>query len=195
VVGVKLVLWLALITLMTGCGGSRKRDPAGSAIGPAASQRRGCDDSVYGQLATGWRKEPSTLSVGPAAFPYIRQNRALPGRLLAPIGHSGRYRAGKDLLVLAKSARVTLAIPSFERRHVALLYGGEQRDRGAYALSDGATSIELDACPDRPTQFNGGFIVAGARCVAIDVSSRGSARATRGWIPFGTRNRPCPRSS
>lgn len=105
--------------------------------------------------------------------------RAVPGR-------PGRYYPQKTLLLARAGSAATLSVPRAERRHIALTYRPSDWKipyaRG-YRLADGEASVTFRACrasepsfvPGRNgpvgrwTEFNGGFIVAGARCVTLHV--------------------------
>jgi hypothetical protein len=126
-----------------------------------------------------------------------------------------RYPGEKLLLLVAAGERVTLAAPTDQRRRVSLLYGSEggavfppRRGRPGFAVSDGAAAVTLAACRRRRslreareecgprpfracrwrnTQFNGGLIVAGARCVELEVWVDGRPEPLRAQLPFGRR--------
>jgi hypothetical protein len=122
------------------------------------------------------------------SFVYARGNRQPPPS--AYRGRAGRYPGQKVLIVLRRGSTATISVPRPERARVALLYASDQEAAPRYALADGEVSVTLTACGDSDTQFNGGMIVAGPRCVELDV--RAAPRTRRVWIPFGTGHRPCP---
>jgi hypothetical protein len=70
-------------------------------------------------------------------------------------------------------------VPPAERRHLALLYDpADWKENNQYRLGDGDTAVTFQSCPPEQTplgadgtQFNGGFLVAGARCATLEVST------------------------
>lgn len=194
----------ALAGLLTaGCGGKSLGKPrSATATGGNAAQIRvssqppvrGCDASVTGPLGPGWRSSPLTVHVGAVAFPSIRSYRSAPRNdfQTARSGPPRQYQGQKALLVVGGGATVTLTIPPSERSKVSLLYSAGTPAQLRYSISQGTTSVRFKACPDHSTQFNGGFIVAGPRCVAIKVREDARPGTAHGWIPFGTQRQPCP---
>jgi hypothetical protein len=102
---------------------------------------------------------------------------------------------------------VTLAIAPSDRAHAAFLFG---RHRGhqigpyySYRVSSGTARVRLIACSrDEPrfsapgpvgplTSFPGAFLVAGARCVTVEVHERGRPVRSR-QLRFGVKTCPAP---
>jgi hypothetical protein len=118
--------------------------------------------------------------------------RAVPGR-------PRRYYPQKLLVVVRAGVTVTASVPASERRF-ALLYGRSHWNipysRG-YRLADGERRVTFHACAPSTrslvpgkrrrvgkwTEFNGGVLVAGARCVTVDVGTR--HRAWKARLSFG----------
>ena len=100
----------------------------------------------------------------------------------------GRYPAQKLLVVVDRGAIATVVVALKDRARVGLLYQPAVADP-PYRITQGTSAVEFEACHSS-TQFNGGFIVAGPRCVQLDVHHNG--KLTRAWIPFGTGRQPCP---
>jgi hypothetical protein len=114
-------------------------------------------------------------------------------------GRSERYYPQKLLVVVRAGTTVTASVPPSERSF-ALLYGrahwGIPYSRG-YRLADAERRVTFHACPaDTPsfvpgkrrpvgkwTEFNGSVVVAGARCVTLDVHTR--RRAWKARLSFG----------
>jgi hypothetical protein len=141
----------------------------------------------------------SIIRAGPLlliARDYATQQRST----FRPVpGRAGRYYPQKLLVVVRASATVTAVVPETERRF-ALLYGhsdwGIPYSRG-YRLADAERRVTFHACPARTpsfvpgkhrrvgkwTEFNGSAVVAGARCVTLDVSTRRHAWKAR--LSFG----------
>jgi hypothetical protein len=188
---------VAAITLALASGCSSGGDdeskvptrPAGAAVfgGPA----RGCADRVEGELRRGWRRE-GTVAAGPIAWPYVRATYAEQPRSLFA-ARRGRYRGQKALAVVDAAAAVNVKVGA--RSPASVLYDPALfNDSNLYRLGDGAKSFTFRACSDEETQFNGGFVVARAQCLLIDVSWRAPSglRSGRAFLPFGTGVEPCP---
>ena len=155
---------------------------------------RSCETAVYGQLAHGWRASPETVRAGDISFLYGRSYRNAPARQFrgSGPGASVRYPGQKLLVVVDRGATVTVEIGLKDRGRASLQYQPASPDP-PYRISQGTTAVEFEGCPHASTQFNGGFIVAGARCVQLDVRHHGTL--SRAWIPFGTGRQACPRRS
>jgi hypothetical protein len=150
---------------------------------------RTCQDSVYGDLGDGWR--PRSVVVGPLALVALRDAATQPAVDFRPRG--GRYQGLKVLVVVEAGATVTLVVPPAERRHLALLYDpAAWREDNRYRIADGDTAATFRSCPpgqapvgDGDTQFNGGFLVAGPRCVTLEVSTPAWKAPRRVTVSFG----------
>ena len=118
--------------------------------------------------------------------------------MIAPIpGRSGRYQGLKLLVLVRPGAVATVIVPESERRDVALLYNpAEWNDRNAYRIKDGESAVTFEACEkgetigtggplNEMTQFNGSFLVAGVRCVPLEVLVPEESRAIRVTLSFG----------
>jgi hypothetical protein len=145
---------------------------------------------VYGDLGKDWRA--TALVAGPIAF--LGFGRTGPTTFAASPDADGRYQAIKALAVVDEGAEVVVSIADRDRAHSALLYDPASfRDDGRYALADGEPAVDFRSCPkggqpvgpDGPTQFNGGFIVDGPRCITVEVSNVHTGRQTVSKIAFG----------
>jgi hypothetical protein len=159
---------------------------------------RTCETSVFGTLdSRGWRAH--SVFAGPLTFYYADQFTAQPDSVFAPLAGQDGYYAGQKLLVLVRrGAVVTVVIPESIRREAALLYDpAAWNDRNAYRIEDGESAVTFKACKkgetapaggplNAMTQFNGGFVVAGARCVPLEVHVRGDERSISAALPFGS---------
>jgi hypothetical protein len=192
--------WLALLALVVflslasaGCSlgeGETTATSAPSATTTATvpTQRafaRTCEASVYGTLDDPtWRKH--SVIAGPLVFYSADQYAEQPASLFAPIVGNDGYYAGQKLLVLIRRGAVaTVVVPESERRFTRLLYNpADWNDRNAYTVRDGETTVRFEGCPKGETatvggplnvmtQFNGSFVVAGVRCVPLEVLVRG----------------------
>jgi hypothetical protein len=84
-----------------------------------------------------------------------------------------------------------------ELRYAALLYNpAVWNDRNAYKVEEGEVAVTFKACKkgergpvggplNAMSQFNGGFVVAGVRCVPLDVRVQGREGAIPVRLPFG----------
>jgi hypothetical protein len=100
------------------------------------------------------------------------------------------------LILVRRNAAATVVVPERERRYVALLYNpAAWNERNSYRIEDGENAVTFRACekaqtpsgagrPNAQTQFNGSFVVAGARCVALKISVQGK-RPIRATLSFG----------
>ncbi len=157
---------------------------------------RACESSVYGKLQTRARRRHSIVA-GPVIFYFARSYASAPTSSFDPAGgRRGRYWAQKLLVVVRAGAVARVVVPRAEQRHAALLYdpAAWTNEEGAYRISDGQTAVAFEACAENrasplggpvgaPTQFNGGFVVAGARCLPLLVSTE--QRTIRTTLSFG----------
>jgi hypothetical protein len=157
----------------------------------AAPIVRPCSTRVESGLFT--RRIPpfykrTSIRAGPLVL-IAREYARRPPEDFEPVrARPGRYYLQKIVVLVRAGSVVTLRVPRAERRHVALVYRRSDWDipysRG-YRLSDGERAVTFRACrADEPsfvpgkrgrvgrwTEFNGGFVVAGARCVTLHVRS------------------------
>ncbi len=146
---------------------------------------RECGTSVYGDLGRGWRDR--ALVAGHVAFVGMRQGYA-------------RYRPEgpgvwpvKVLVVADPNAAPTVTIAARSRLYAALGYNGIRREGMGVPLREGTTSVRFESCRadrtrepwNRGTQFAGYFLVAGRRCVHVEVATQGKVlrRALRFGVP------------
>jgi hypothetical protein len=185
----------------TSAGGSRTGTTAATVTSSGAPEKeafvRTCETRVYGTLdPRGWRQH--SIIAGPLAFWYVDQYARQPASLFAPVrGSSDRYPGLKLLVLVRPGAVATVIVPASERRDVALLYDpAAWNDRNEYQIQDGDSAVTFEACKkgetlgtggplNEMTQFNGGFLVAGVRCLPLDVLVRGPQKATRVTLSFG----------
>jgi hypothetical protein len=174
--------------------------PAATTTATAAPQRafvRTCEMSVYGTLdAPAWEKH--SIIAGPLVFYYANQYAEQPASIFAPIPAQNGHYAGQKLLVLVRRGAVaTVIVTESQRPNAALLYDpADFNDSNAYRIEDGESAVTFKACKkgeaspvggplNAMTQFNGGFIVAGARCVLLEVLVRGEQRTIPVTLSFG----------
>jgi len=150
-------------------------------IGPHSFVRT-CESSVYGELSR-WSVETNGVRAGPL---YLI---GLPGYAHAKASSfrrpDGRLNGIKVLAVARREA--TLSVAPADRRHASLIYDPNRFN--VHRVDRGDYRVRFEVChppPDRyGTQFNGGFLVDGVRCVALDVAWDGGARHRRFLASFG----------
>ncbi len=146
---------------------------------------RACATSQFGDLGSGWR-ERATVA-GHIAFLGGSDRMAI--KRLGP----GRAMPLKVLVVADPNAAPTVTIAPRSRVYAALGYNGIRHNGTGVPLAEGTESVRFEACRpfrsrepwNRGSQFAGYFLVAGARCVHIDVATQG--RVIRRKLSFGVR--------
>jgi hypothetical protein len=135
---------------------------------------RDCTSSVYGDLGSNWIG--SSVVAGPLAFVRARaySTSTYP---FAGVG-GGRYRGTKLLAAVRTGWVARVVVPAGQRRKVALQYAPADFNK-AVVPAESEHDVTFRACPPgRPflgpksarwTQFNGAIVVAGRRCVTLDV--------------------------
>lgn len=132
---------------------------------------------------------PPSVSLGPLVFAGLAEPVPVgtaPGETLVPDAE-GRYRALKYPTSLDASVEgpVWLVVPESQRTRIGLAYDPETMGRPTVPeRADGV--VRFEGCPGLVTQWNGGFVVAGATCATLEVrvGSR-SAEPTNVTVPFG----------
>jgi hypothetical protein len=200
-----LALVLLLSLASAGCSlgeGETKATSAASATTTTTAQTqralvRTCEMSVYGTLdAPAWEKH--SIIAGPLVFYYADQYAEQPASIFAPVpAQNGHYAGQKLLLLVRRGAVATVIVPESQRRYAALLYNpADFNDSNEYRIEDGESAVTFKACKkgeaspvggplNAMTQFNGGFIVAGARCLLLEVLVRGEQRTIPVTLSFG----------
>jgi hypothetical protein len=162
---------------------------------PRPAVVRTCESSVYGRLDPSWRQH--SIIAGPVSFYYADENERRSASEFAPVPGSGdRYGGQKMEILVRPDAVATVVVPEAERRSVALLYDpADWNDLNAYRIDQGESAVMFRACkegqgspsggpPNAMTQFNGAFVVAGARCVPVDIFVRGRRQSIRVTLSF-----------
>jgi hypothetical protein len=151
---------------------------------------RECNSAVYGDVGKNWRR--SAIGAGPVAFVQAKAFAQWPRPSLAPVaGTTDRYEAQKVLAIVSSGTTVTVTVPAAARRNFALLYDPSRFNRKSYRVADGEWQVTFHGCRWQDTGgltpgFNGGFIVAGRRCVSLNVSVKDKP-AKRLVLPLGVR--------
>ena len=158
------------------------------ACAPSGTFVRDCRSAVYGDVGESWRR--NAIGVGPLAFVQAKAFAGWSRSSLAPLrGTTDRYEAQKVLVIVTSGATVTLSVPAAERQSFALLYDPSQFGKRSYRVSSGEWKVTFHACRWQQAGgfvpgFNGGFIVAGPRCVVLNVFVQGKPRS-RLVLPLG----------
>jgi hypothetical protein len=102
-------------------------------------------------------------------------------------GRENRYEPDKVLALVRSGAVVTLEVPD-DQRDLSLLYDPERWGGRSFRVADGDRAVTFHSCrgSDYPTQFNGGFVVAGPRCAKLNVVASGREPTTL-ILSFGVR--------
>jgi hypothetical protein len=174
--------------------GDSRREPVEPFVRDCASRVEG------GRLRPDLARD---VRVGPVIFYGLREAAAAPMRDFAAPPRLGR--AWKTVTEVRAATRVTVTISPPDRRAAVLLYGNFDRmnRQGMWKLTDGAAAVRFEACPpDQPrfsgrgpvgrrTQFNGGFLTNGARCIVVEARVLGEEGSFRRDVSFGTRGAGC----
>ena len=125
--------------------------------------------------------------VGPIGFLYPGGYADSRPRLFSR--NAEGYSAQKVLVVVEPGAVVTVAIAPTATGASSLLYDPSRfNDTNRYEVSDGESAVTFQACGKggtHVTQFNGGFIVAGPRCVPLEISTANDGTPRRRVLSFG----------
>jgi len=169
---------------------------------PAASQAeepvvRDCKGPRnLGDLGRDWRRQ--AVVAGPLAF--VRMRDGYSRRL--PSASPSAALPLKVLVVVEPKAVVTVTLSARSRRFAALGYAASFRQGGRRVpLSAGSISARFEACAhanastsripnagkpwNRGTQFGGYFLVAGSRCVDVEMRPEGRTTVLRRTLRFG----------
>ena len=142
---------------------------------------RTCATSQFGDLGEGWQER--AVVTGHIAF------LGVPDRGWRPPG-PGAWPV-KVLVVVDANAAPTVTVAERSRAHAALGYNNVRHNGTGVTLDRGTRSVRFEACSpssgrepwNQGTQFGGYFLVAGRRCVYIEVASEG--RIIRRALRFG----------
>jgi hypothetical protein len=102
----------------------------------------------------------------------------------------GRLTIHKFVLQVPRGAGlIAVSVAPRDRDVIGLSYDAQQLAAGALPIRDAAHTVVVEMCADGDAQYNGGFVVDGARCVHIRVEDLTSNAVEPRSIPFGTT--PC----
>lgn len=102
----------------------------------------------------------------------------------------GTFKAVPIIVLLRNNTTVWVKPEGGQGQHFRFLPGF--RNDGRYALRDGKAEATFTACSRRATMYGNGFteyyigiIVAGPRCITLDVRTPGAAQPARTTLRFG----------
>lgn len=122
--------------------------------------------------------------------PSTRQRERALARRTLKSARAGSYGVSTIRIRVSVGRQATVTVPPEHRASVALIYTARARNRenpgapGGYRVDDGEDAVTLRACPDADTEFLGGVVVAGARCVPLQISAPGRPPQQR-LLSFG----------
>jgi hypothetical protein len=175
----------------------------------------GADCARFGQAAFPERLRRSTnLAAGPLTFASLGDYAAEPASTFEPVGpawlrqpwvrrhadaslrtavREGSLYVALKVIVLIEGWRdVTVAIPASHTSHAGLLWGPQPdltptEDRlGVRELSDGNPIVRFQGCRDQVMEYvGGGFVVAGPRCLPLDIHVEETTTPLRLTASFG----------
>jgi hypothetical protein len=181
--------WIAVaFVVATTCTGSSPRESVLDGDRDPSpiddSYIRTCDEAVFGDLGQHWRR--GEITVGPVVFVGLAGWANASETSFLPLDDEVNYEGAKVLVVVKSGAVATVAIPPSESPFVSLHYDPAKfKMFNRYLVSEGDSAVTFQACPDRWTQFNGRFIVAGARCSPIEITGSPNEEPERMVVSFG----------
>jgi hypothetical protein len=119
----------------------------------------------------------------------------VPRRLRYRLRDGSLYAADEMVFVVRGDHAVTVEVPESERDRASLLFDNIRfRWKGADAyvverfglaeVSDGRPAVRVEPCRSGSTLFGRGFVIAGARCLPLDVWVDGETKPMRALISF-----------
>jgi hypothetical protein len=163
--------------------------PTGSVVAGPLTLARVADNAA--QPASAFVASRAQLRAVVDGAGSTARERRLARRTLART-RAGSYAVAEGVVRVAAGGEVTLSVAPQQRAVVSLVYSRRARNQerpgapGAYRVADGDATVTFRACASADTEFLGGYVVAGARCVRLEVSAPGR-RAARLRLPFGLR--------
>jgi hypothetical protein len=173
----------------------------------------------FGQAAFPDRlRRPTNLRAGPITFSSLGEYAGEPVSTFEPVEQTwlhepwvrphvdaslrqavreGSLYVALKVIVLIEGWRdVTVAIPTSHQPHAAMLWGPQpgvtrSEDRlGVREISDGNPIVRFKGCRDKVMEYvGGGFVVAGKRCLPLDIHVEGTQVPLRITASFGEDDR------
>jgi hypothetical protein len=162
------------------------REPAGD-IQPAREVR--CDQQISGGVIREYPDwKDASVRVGSVFLWPAAEFSAISPKALRPASTTGRGpRFFPDQLKVqlivgeGVEAEVRLAEPN-----VARFFFRAPTPRNGYYLSEGHSALLIEGCAGQAyTEYSSGLVVAGARCLRVEVSIAGDGREASRGIPVG----------
>ena len=159
-------------------------DAPARAIRPSPrGQYYGCDSQTYGNLGPQWRK--GSTQAGPIWF--INKGIAPSFRFHNP---GGTLKAVPVIVMLRDNSTARVQPSGTGKRYFRFLPGFNGTDR--YTLRDGQATATFAGCSDQNSMYGNGFtefylgvIVAGPRCITLDVRTPGRRVPIPATLAFG----------
>jgi hypothetical protein len=180
-------------------GGDDESPPRGDWGGPPRAATVGANCERFGGLTYhSILRRASNVQVGPITFISLGEYARQPPSDFAPVRPTslrepwirGRadalvheevrelslYVAHKVVVVINGGSDVTLVIPRSERNHASLLWGPtptvtrSEARLGFAQISDGNPAVRFKGCNGQFMEYvGGGFVIAGKRCLPLDL--------------------------
>ncbi|MGD0603588.1 MAG: hypothetical protein ABSA53_08320 [Streptosporangiaceae bacterium] len=181
-VAVAVVTPPARSALLAG-GTPKPASPARAAAPPA--QYYGCAAQTYGALAANWRQ--GAAHAGPL---WIINAGLAPGFSFS--NPDGTLKAVPLIVMLQGQSTVSVTPTAAGEPYLRFL--PDLSDNGQYTLREGHPSATFAGCPAGSSIYGGGFtefyvgvVVAGPRCISVQVRTQASRQPSRLTLRFG----PC----
>jgi hypothetical protein len=99
-----------------------------------------------------------------------------------------RYPAFEAAATVAPGHSVTIAVAPQDRAHVGFLFDNRAWSHAGhgYAVADGDAAVTLRGCTFPYTQYQGGFVLDGPRCVTLEAWVDGGTAPERRVLSFGS---------
>jgi hypothetical protein len=192
--------------------------------GPTAAAFEGASCERFGRAAlSASLRRPTNLRVGPITFVSLGDYARATASDFEPVGQAllrepwarryvddvvrrevrdrSLYVAQKVIVVVEGGRDVTVAIPRSERGDASLLWGPQpkvtrsENALGLRQISDGNPVVRFKGCDTKVMQYvGGGFVVAGKRCLPLDIWVDGREGPLRAVASFGAGARCSPRA-
>ena len=178
----------ARAALLGGGGATRAMLPAPGAPGRSArsaprGQYYGCDSQTYGDLGQQWRR--GSTPAGPMWF--INKGIAPDFRFRNP---DGTLKAVPLIVMIRDNSTAWVEPSGTGKRYFRFLAGFNGTNR--YALRDGKAQATFAGCSDQGSMYGNGYtefylgvIVAGPRCITLDVRTPGTRKPVPATLAFG----------
>ena len=138
-------------------------------------------------------RRAANVEAGPLTFVSLAEYARVPAADFEARDDS-LYLAQKVLLVMRGGRDATVVVPKSERSHASLLWGPtpgvdrKQERLGLREIADGNPAVRFKGCAGKFMEYvGGGFVVAGARCLPLDIWVEGDAEPRRIVASFGVR--------